>query len=407
MYVKIHRGSAQIGGNLVEVGTAKTRLMFDAGANLPPLDGSAPTKEPEIEGLTAGVPAFDGVFLSHHHGDHCGLAHRILPKIPLFAGRETGRILDVIADFTDTAHPPISGYITAGVPLTVGNLTVTPVAVDHSAKDAYLFAIQGEGKTVIYTGDYREGGGLAADIVRKFGKIDAVISEGTNIAPGRNPVDRPRTEAEVAVCAEDLMKHHSGTVFVLCSSTNAGRVEAIYRAAEGAGRTCWEDVFMSSITEKGSEGNTFVAFWMGDSAPAAPYFSKLYEERQMVGAAVLGRLPGKKVIFIRPTMLPFLRRYLESAGLGDHALLYSVWGGYRATEPYKSLLSFCENMGITLENLHVSGHACRAQLVDFLSGLNAETIIPIHCMPEDRPQFAALFPACRFVADGERLDIEG
>ncbi|MEG2138771.1 MAG: hypothetical protein RRY64_08940, partial [Oscillospiraceae bacterium] len=210
------------------------------------------------------------------------------------AGRETGRILDVIADFTGTAHPPISGYITAGVPLTVGDLTVTPVAVEHSAKDAYLFVIQGEGKTVIYTGDYREGGGLAADIVRKFGKIDAVISEGTNIAPGRNPVNGPRTEAEVAVCAEDLMKRHSGTVFVLCSSTNAGRVEAIYRAAEGAGRTCWEDVFMSSITKKGSEGNTFVAFWIGGQRPCGTLFFKALQRTADGGRSRTGQAAGQK-----------------------------------------------------------------------------------------------------------------
>ena len=79
MYIKIHRGTTQIGGNLIEIGTEKTRILFDAGANLPPLDEKEASDPIEIEGLTYGTPAFDWVFLSHHHNDHCGLVERILP----------------------------------------------------------------------------------------------------------------------------------------------------------------------------------------------------------------------------------------------------------------------------------------------------------------------------------------
>lgn len=59
MYVTVHRGTRQIGGNLIEIGTDQTRLLFDAGVNLPPLD-SPKTEDPfELEGLTCGKPAFD------------------------------------------------------------------------------------------------------------------------------------------------------------------------------------------------------------------------------------------------------------------------------------------------------------------------------------------------------------
>ena len=86
MYIKIHRGAAQIGGNLIEIGTAQTRILFDAGTNLPPLDGNGAEDSIEIEGLTSGKPAFDWVFISHHHNDHCGLVERILPGIPILSG---------------------------------------------------------------------------------------------------------------------------------------------------------------------------------------------------------------------------------------------------------------------------------------------------------------------------------
>ncbi|MEG2119885.1 MAG: MBL fold metallo-hydrolase, partial [Pseudoflavonifractor sp.] len=158
MYIKIHRGTQQIGGNIIEIGTAKTKLLFDAGANLPPLDDSAYRDSIEIEGLTCGVPSFDAVFVSHHHNDHCGLLERILPDIPVWAGRETSRILGVISDFTSRIPSRITNFFVGGgncLPTRIGDITITPIGVDHSAYDAYMFLIQAEGKNVLYTGDYR------------------------------------------------------------------------------------------------------------------------------------------------------------------------------------------------------------------------------------------------------------
>ena len=141
MYVTVHRGTQQIGGNLVEIGTAHTRLLFDAGADLPPLDGPK-TEDPfELEGLTFGEPAFDWVFLSHHHNDHCGLLGKLLPSIPVFAGEETRRILDVIADFTNQPRPEIHFGFRDGQPIQLDDVRVTPIGVEHSARDAYMFLV--------------------------------------------------------------------------------------------------------------------------------------------------------------------------------------------------------------------------------------------------------------------------
>ena len=54
MYVTVHRGTRQIGGNLIEIGTSQTRMLFDAGANLPPLDG--PKTEDSFELKGTAVP---------------------------------------------------------------------------------------------------------------------------------------------------------------------------------------------------------------------------------------------------------------------------------------------------------------------------------------------------------------
>ena len=99
MVIKTIRSAEQIGGNIISISTDKARIILDAGTELPPINGTA-SDDISVEGLTEGKPGYDAVFISHHHADHCGLVKRILPEIPVYCGKETERILNVIADFT-------------------------------------------------------------------------------------------------------------------------------------------------------------------------------------------------------------------------------------------------------------------------------------------------------------------
>ena len=195
MYVKVHKGTRQIGGNLIEIGTDRTRLLFDVGTNLPPLD-DLKTEDPfELEGLAFGEPAFDWVFISHHHNGRYGLLVKLLPGIPVFAGEETIRILNVIADFTNRPRPEINFGFRSCRPIQLDDMRVTPIGVEHSARDAYMFLIQAEGKNVLYTGDYRMAENILPEVSRMLGgtgTLDLLISEGTNIRP-----EKPERQSEL------------------------------------------------------------------------------------------------------------------------------------------------------------------------------------------------------------------
>ena len=79
----------------------------------------------------------------------------ILPEVPLFLG-ETARDVALTLyhrlarhDAADCA-PILAALERAktfhpGVPLTLGDLRITPLLVDHSAFDAYMFLIEGDG----------------------------------------------------------------------------------------------------------------------------------------------------------------------------------------------------------------------------------------------------------------------
>lgn len=412
MYIKIHRGTSQIGGNLIEMGTKKTRILFDAGTNLPSLDNKKEVDDIEIEGLTYGEPAFDRVFISHHHNDHCGLLERILPAIPIFSGKETHRILDVIADFIGFPRPNICSHFTNCRSIQLNDMLVTPIGVDHSAVDAYMFLIQAEGKNILYTGDYRAVKNIPVEILRLIGadaKLNVLISEGTNIRwESRGGDINFKSEHMVEQYAQALMEQYDGTIFVLCSSTNEERILGIQRAAKTVGCTVWEDLFQWAVRPQREENIFhFVANYIDpEKSPGTyAYFNRLFKGRQLMGAKSLGKIPDKKIIFVRTSMLPFMKKYLDCRPPEKNILIYSMWQGYLETYPVKNLLSFCRAYHIDVINLHCSGHAYGNTIRELICHLEPEVLIPIHCDAGHREQFQAFHRNCLMLSDGERWEV--
>ena len=418
MYLTIHRGSAQIGGTLLEIGTSHTRLLFDAGTNLPPLDGSHVEDDFELEGLTYGSPAFDGVFLSHHHNDHCGLLPKLLPDTPVFAGEETERVLHILADFTHQPQPEIQFRIHDGRTIQINDLWVTPLAVPHSARGAYMFLVQANDCNVLYTGDFRTADGVVQRVRERIGpegKLDALVCEGTNIR--RTPQEREagrRGEDWVMQRAQEEMLRCPGTVFVLCSSTNADRIDAISQAAEQAGRLLCEDLFQAAVYPKEArttvpERQLFVASYVDQAKSPRiwPYFRRLHRARALVGAESLSKRPEPKVVFVRTSMFSFLKRYLDARPEEECLLLYSMWQGYRQSDATQKFLDFFARRNIPVVDLHCSGHAYWETLEAFVAELTPAALVPIHCQAGDREEFLSLSKCCQMLSDRERWEIGG
>lgn len=412
MYVTVHRGVRQIGGNLIEIGTDQTRLLFDAGANLPPLDGPKEQDSFELEGLTFGQPSFDWVFLSHHHNDHCGLLEKLLPEIPVFAGAETKRILEVIADFTGRPRPEINFGFRDGRSVQLDDIRVTPIGVEHSARDAYMFLVQADGKNVLYTGDFRASEQAVSAVRGLLGgdRLDLLITEGTNIRPGKQErAGELRGEAWIEQRAAERMRLCQGTVFVLCSSANEDRIQAVSAAAEQSGRRVCEDLFQSAIRGGAGEGvQRFVANAVREDSRARPYFDRLYRQKALVGAETLAKLPGEKVIFVRTSMLPFLKKYMDARPPEAEKrplLFYSMWRGYKQTAAARRVLDFCQERGIAVEDLHASGHADRETVRALIDGLRPAALLSIHCEAGDREEFLALHSNCLMLDDSQRWEV--
>jgi ribonuclease J len=230
MYIKIHRGARQIGGSVIEAGTQNTRIILDCGANLPPIDAvAAPEDTFELAGLTDSTAGFDAVFITHHHGDHRGLLGKVNADIPVYASAETKRVMTVIADFLDAPLPRIEHILESGKAERVGDMTLTPYPVSHSASGAMMFLMEADGKKLLYTGDFRE---IDEDVCARIGMVDAMLCEGTNVFGERG---RPFTEQDAEKRMIDAMNATDGFVFVCCSAANTDRIRTIASASGKCG----------------------------------------------------------------------------------------------------------------------------------------------------------------------------
>jgi Predicted hydrolase of the metallo-beta-lactamase superfamily len=73
-------------------------------------------------------------------------------------------------------------------PFQVGEFTITPYLMDHSAPDAAAFLIEADGQRLFYTGDFRGHGRKKVLLERLFKEpisdIDCLIMEGTLLGRG-------------------------------------------------------------------------------------------------------------------------------------------------------------------------------------------------------------------------------
>ncbi len=413
MYIRVHRGTGPVGENLIEIGTRQTRLLFDAGADLPLSDELDVDNSFELEGLTCGKPAFDWMFLSHHHSDHCGLPGKLLPGIPMFAGDATERVLNVTADFTHQPRPEINFGFRNCQPIQLDDIRVTPIGWERSAQDAYMFLIQAEGKNVLYTGDYRAVEHISPEIRRLLGiagKLDLLIAEGTRIRTEKwEEASEFRCEDWITRTAAGRMRLYAGPVFVLCSPTDEERILAISRAAYQSDRLVFEDLFQWAVRGKNNpEVRHFAYASAAQDNCAMPYFKKLSRQGAPMSAEQLAVLPERKVIFVRASMIPFIAQYMDAQPpqSEEPLLIYSMWQGYKQTAAVGRLLDFCQEREIRVVDIHRNGHAYKDTIRQLMERLYPAALLPIHCDQKALQEFNCLHYNCLTLCDGERWEVE-
>ena len=372
MNIHIHRGQNQIGGNIIEISTANTKILLDIGLEL---DDEKNKKLPDIKGLF-DYKGYDAVFISHYHGDHLGLAYKIHKDIPLYMGEKSARIIQASDAYKRVSTITPNGFLEHRKKIVIGDISVTPYLCDHSAFDSYMLLCEADGESILYTGDFRGNGRKPYDwlLSELPKKVDKLICEGTTLS---REAYAAVSEQELENQAVELFRDNKGPVFVLQSSMNIDRIVTMYRAAKRSGRTFLEELYMADITSA-----------VGGSIPS-PAFDDVYafitSRSRYEGLKKYAHRMGKDriaktpfVMCVRTSMLRYIKGLSEKMSFEGGVLVYSFWSGYKETEDMKHFLAECENLGLKIVTLHTSGHADYESIKKLVNTVNPDEIIPIH-----------------------------
>jgi ribonuclease J len=393
MTITIHRGINQIGGCITEIASNNgSKILIDLGHNLPegdnrdndPLD-NAENIDPILEGVNA-------VFYTHSHGDHVGFEAHVAEKgIPQYIGRLSKKLLLLQRGNILYYHPTpelkaskkaIDNFITyeANKPVKIGDITVTPYYVSHSAPDAYMFVIECDGRTILHTGDFRDHGyrgkGLEPTI-RKYiapRNIDVLVTEGTML--GR---DDGRMMSEETLCQQltELMRKYK-YVFVMCTTQDADRISSINRATDTVGgRRMLVDGYQYMVLEAFEEElgqGKFFRYQYNRKCYYRKHWDYVLDKDCKRGFTMLVR-NNRSMRKSLDEMMPLLDKE-------QCCLVYSQFKGYidpKHTAFMQSAYDFINAYDWKIEYLHTSGHASLETLTTVCNLVNPRlAIIPIH-----------------------------
>lgn len=399
MEINILRGQNQIGGSIIEISSKNTKIILDIGSNLDDKEIIVP----EIEGLFKGKAKYDGILISHYHGDHIGLATKILPEIPIYMGEKSYEIYKVSNEYMGKEYLKEPKTFKPEEEFLIGDIKITPYLCDHSAFDSYMFLLDCEGKRMLYTGDFRSNGRKSYEpLLRKLPKVDVLITEGTNLS--NNKIGKINlTEKGLEKKGIEILEGNDRPVFVLMAATNIDRIVTFYKIANATKRLFLLDTYAGLITDT-----------VGGNIPNPRTFSnvrifltnqnkyKILENYPKNKIGRKGIVNSNFMMCIRSSMKQYLEKYPEGFSFEGCTLFYSMWEGYKKEKNTKEFLEFMEEKGVKIISLHTSGHAEEKDFDKLIKKVEPKIIIPVHT---ENSEWFKRYQNCEVICDKNIIKI--
>ena len=386
-----HRGAMQIGGVCTEIATDNARILFDFGA---PLEGEGRQDKLDIDGVTTGKVNCDAVFLTHYHGDHVGEVPNIMADIPVYMHKTARKILQAQQEYKVSIGQIVWAKdikeLTEGIPVVIKDMKITPLASDHSASDSLMYLVEGCGKRILITGDYRLHGFYAEklkEMLKSLGHIDLLITEGTNLSGSSSYYKDEQW------CEKEFWRilRENKYVFLLASSSNIDRIAAFSRCVP-RGKYALADSYQTHVMHIADE-NREEAFKSSKIHPYKEEKRELYEKR---GFGMVIRA-GKRHT---PLVKEFFEKYPDKT-----CLVYSMWKGYETIPDIAELLEYSKGH---IERVHVSGHITKEDLEQVIEIIKPDKLMIHHTSANENGKCNLILPvdtSILMVDDGKEITI--
>jgi ribonuclease J len=387
MNFKIHRGTKEIGGSCVEIWTDTTRIVIDIGMPLVDNNGGefdfAKYKLLDINelvknGILPNIKDFyrgadnliDGIIISHPHIDHYGFSSFVHPEMQYYLGETTHSIIKLTTLFTPQQNFVNNcTYFEKEKSFLIGDITITPYWMDHSAFDAYALLVESNGKSLFYSGDFRAHGrkhkAFEWFLHNAPNNVDYLLLEGTLIdrASANN-----KTESDIE---DELVKVFSekGKInLVYSSGQNIDRIVSIYRACKKTGKLFVIDVYTATVLKelsqfamipfpsvKFKEIKVIFPFYLCKRLTAANNQQLLYQFRDFkITKEQIAEEKNDIVMLVRPSMKFDLEHI---PGIDGGNFVYSLWEGYLNSGNTVKFTDYLLSRAFTIYKIHTSGHA--------------------------------------------------
>ncbi|MFB0563058.1 MAG: MBL fold metallo-hydrolase [Candidatus Lokiarchaeia archaeon] len=402
-------GVGEVGGNMFLLSDGDTRVFLDFGMNytsrknfyswpaLQPKDERGLLDFgllPELEGIyrfDKSEPNFDGIILSHAHGDHSGYISLIKRKIPVYCGETASFMLRAIDETRRKSfEKDFSGLgwktFRTGDRVKIGDIEILPVHVDHSIPGAYGFIIHTSEGTLVYTGDFRSHGtrpDLTVDFMEKAGeeRPEAMICEGTNIMQARIS-----SESEVEEKLNTVVASASNIVLASFSQNDIDRLRTFYNVAKKNDRyvviSPKQAYLLRALQNDPNldvpdiKGKRFIILDKGKK--------KVKWEREEIerynnvkSSSEIGEIQNKVIYVCSQFDLNELVDIKPEAG--------SIYI-YSSSEPFNEeaeidfdrLKNWLASYGLPLYQIHTSGHIMPHELKEVFKKVKPKKLIPVH-----------------------------
>ncbi|MBR6646680.1 MAG: ribonuclease J [Clostridia bacterium] len=377
-------------GGLNEIG--KNLTVFEFGKDLIVLDCGIAFPDEEMPGIDMVIPdmtyleknqdRIKAIVLTHGHEDHIGGIPFLLKKInvPIYGTRLTLGLLEVKLKEHNLLSKTKLIRVKAGDMVKLGETKVEFIHTNHSIADAVAIAFHTPLGIIVHSGDFKLDStpieGSMIDLAR-FGELGnkgvlALLSDSTN-------VERPgytMSESTVGETFDDLFRNCDKRIFVATFASNVHRVQQIINAAYRYGRkvafsgrsmenvvevaiqlgymTVPQGVIISIDEIKKYRANQIVIITTGSQGEAMSALSRIaYSDHKKV------EISKGDLVIVSASPIP-----------GNEKAISNV-----INELFKK---GAEVVYKSLENIHVSGHACQEELKLMLTLTKPKYFIPVH-----------------------------
>ena len=414
MKIKIIRGTNKIGGCITEISTKKSKIIIDFGEELS--DDLRKKDEIDVEGLTCGIPSYDGVFITHSHSDHIGLIDRIMTGIPVYVEKESQIIYEVSNDFSYKKSKKDNKIVRFKKPISInnGDIVVTYYRIDHSAFNSAVLLIEVEGKRILHTGDFRRNGYKGKwfeSTLKEIGQVDYLITEGTCL--NRDDIQN-KTEYDLLKKELNPIFAQYKQIFVLQSSTNIDRIVTMFKAAKRANKKFVEDICTANITMRLDKRHRIPSVIFKENTPFVWESHNRKYTQEMIDKYITPLKPYMKsnifhskdgyCMLIKASMYNDIKMLCDKGLAKNACLIYSMWSGYKDKPKMDLFLKKIEKLGIHYKEVHTSGHADldTLKLMHKLTNPREKTIV-IHT--ENKEKAKEIFDNYKLLEDKQEIKI--